>query len=175
MAGSDLQTQNSAGGRSVSKQSSLQSERHRNRPLVAIDECGLAHAADLLGDRWVLLILREAFYGVTRFDAMREDIGASKHALSSRLEQLTNAGILISRPYREPGERERNEYVLTERGESLGPVLLALLDWGQTYLRSSSRRVSLIDRSTGHKVKNAFATEDGRIVAGVDIALQVCS
>jgi Predicted transcriptional regulators len=122
-----------------------------------------------------LLILREAFYGVTRFDAIREDIGASKHALSSRLDLLTNAGILISRPYREPGERERNEYVLTEKGQSLGPVLLMLLDWGQTYLQSSGRRVSLIERSTGQTVKNAFATEDGRIVVGADITLQICS
>src|ERR1700744_1361821 len=119
-------------------EASLNTGRQRNRPLVAISECGLAHAAGLLGDRWVLLILREAFYGVTRFDAIREDIGASKHALSSRLDLLTNAGILISRPYREPGERERNEYVLTEKGQSLGPVLLMLLDWGQTYLQSSS-------------------------------------
>jgi DNA-binding HxlR family transcriptional regulator len=159
----------------VSKEASLNAGRQRNRPLVAINECGLAHAAGLLGDRWALLILREAFYGVTRFDAIREDIGASKHALSSRLDLLTNAGILISRPYREPGERERNEYVLTERGQSLGPVLLMLLDWGQTYLQSSGRRVSLIERSTGQMVKNAFATEDGRIVDGADITLQICS
>ncbi|MEX3790195.1 winged helix-turn-helix transcriptional regulator [Paraburkholderia sp. BR14374] len=159
----------------MSKQISRNTERKRNRPLVAINECGLAHAASLVGDRWVLLILREAFYGVTRFEEIREDIGASKHALSSRLELLTNSGILLARPYREPGERERNEYVLTERGESLGPVLLMLLDWGQTYLQSSSKRVSLVERATGQTVRNAFATDNGRIVAGADITLKICS
>jgi len=159
----------------VSKAVSRNSEKRRNRPLVSIGECGLAHAAGLLGDRWVLLILREAFYGVTRFDAIREDIGASKHALSSRLDLLTSAGILIASPYREPGERERNEYVLTEKGRSLGPVLLTLLDWGQKYLQSSGRRVALIERSSGETVRNAFATEEGRIVSGADIALQLCS
>jgi DNA-binding HxlR family transcriptional regulator len=159
----------------VSKQVSANTEKRRNRPLVAINECGLAHAAGLLGDRWVLLILREAFYGMKRFDEIREDIGASKHALSSRLELLTNSGILIARPYREPGERERNEYVLTEKGQSLGPVLLMLLDWGQTYLQPSCRLVSLVERSTGQTVKNAFTTEDGRIVAGGDITLKICS
>ncbi|WP_208459624.1 winged helix-turn-helix transcriptional regulator [Paraburkholderia bryophila] len=159
----------------MSKKAPPESQIRRNRPLVPVSECGLAHTANVLGDRWALLILREAFYGVTRFDAIREDIGASKHALSSRLELLTNAGILIARPYREPGARERNEYVLTEKGRGLGPALLMLLDWGQTYLQPSGRRVSLVERSSGQTVKNAFVTEDGRTVAQADIALQICS
>ncbi|WP_460908102.1 winged helix-turn-helix transcriptional regulator [Paraburkholderia jirisanensis] len=157
----------------MSKEAPGNAERRRNRPLVTVTECGLAHAADLLGDRWILLILREAFYGVTRFDEIRKDIGASKHALSSRLELLTNAGILTSRPYREPGERERSEYVLTENGQSLGPVLLVLLDWGQTHLHSSGRRVALIERSTGQPVRSAFATEDGRMIGGAEVTLRI--
>ncbi len=159
----------------MSKQAQGRPARERIRPLVPIDACGLAHAADLLGDRWVLLILREAFYGVTRFDAMREDIGASKHALSSRLEMLTEAGILASRPYREPGERERHEYVLTDAGRSLGPVLLAMLDWGQTHRlpRATAKppRVSLVERDTGEAVHMAFATRDGRVVDSAELTV----
>jgi DNA-binding HxlR family transcriptional regulator len=157
----------------VSKDESLNMAQQRNRPLVDIAECGLAHAAELLGDRWIMLILREAFYGVTRFEEIREDIGASKHALSSRLEWLVDADILIAQPYRDLGERERHEYVLTEKGKSLGPVLLVLLEWGQVHLRPPGRRVSLVERSTGQKVKSGFTTKDGRSVTASDITLKV--
>jgi DNA-binding HxlR family transcriptional regulator len=147
--------------------------RERKRPLIDLDDCGLALASNLLGDRWTLLILREAFYGVTRFDDMREDISASRHALSSRLEALTDAGLLARQPYREPGERERDEYVLTDKGRSLAPVLLALLDWGQQCLLPPARRAKLVEQSTGKSVKGAFVTDDGHIVDARDVTLKV--
>lgn len=159
----------------MSKDSTRQSNSRANQPLVPIEECGLACAAQLLGDRWVLLILREAFYGVTRFDAIREDVGASKHALSGRLAHLTDAGILALSPYREPGARERNEYVLTEKGAALAPVLLSLLDWGQSHLRSSSVRVSAVERSSGQEVRCRFVTADGRVVSSSELELRLCS
>ncbi|WP_158602072.1 winged helix-turn-helix transcriptional regulator [Pararobbsia silviterrae] len=159
----------------MSKAASNKGKPPLNRPLVAIEACGLAHAADLLGDRWVLLILREAFYGVTRFDAIREDIGASRQALSSRLEQLTQAGILIARAYQEPGARARNEYVLTAKGASLAPILLALLEWGQTHCLSAKARVRVVERASGRHVTCQFATADGRVVSGKDLELQLCA
>jgi DNA-binding HxlR family transcriptional regulator len=147
--------------------------RNRSRPLIALDDCGLALASNLLGDRWTLLILREAFYGVTRFDDMREDLSASRHALSSRLESLTASELLARRPYREPGERERDEYVLTDKGRSLAPVLLALLDWGQQCLLPPARRVALVEQSTGQAVKGVFVTSDGRTVDPRDVTLKL--
>ncbi|WLS89290.1 helix-turn-helix domain-containing protein [Serratia marcescens] len=103
-------------------------------PTVSLALCGLAQAADLLGDRWTLLILRESFYGVRRFEELRENIGASRQALSNRLNAMVEQELLAKRAYREPGERERHEYVLTDKGRSLGPILVALMAWGHRHI-----------------------------------------
>jgi hypothetical protein len=71
------------------------------------------------------------------------------------------------------GERERDEYVLTDKGRSLAPVLLALLDWGQQCLLPPARRVTLVEQSTGQAVKGAFVTNAGRIVDPRDVTLKL--
>ena len=76
--------------------------RIRSAP-VPRDQCGMALACDLLGDRWTMLIIREAFYGVTRFDDLRSDLGIPRGVLSSRLRGLVDRGVLETRPYREQG------------------------------------------------------------------------
>ena len=90
----------------------------------------MARAADTLGDRWTLLILRQCFYGVGRFEDIQSGIGISRAVLSERMKRLVGEGLLEKRRYRNPGDRAREAYVLTERGRSLTPVFLAMREWG---------------------------------------------
>jgi len=85
---------------------------------------------DLIGEKWSLLVLRDAMNGVRRFDDFRRHMGLSEAVLADRLRKLVAAGILEATPYREPGERTRHEYLLTEKGWGLWPVLIALKQWG---------------------------------------------
>jgi DNA-binding HxlR family transcriptional regulator len=95
----------------------------------ATRSCPIGRAGDLLGDRWTLLILRDATAGITRFDAFRENLGIADNILSARLARLVEAGVLVKVPYRD-GHRTRQEYRLTQAGADLLPLLRALADWG---------------------------------------------
>src|ERR1700728_2639227 len=98
----------------------------------AARSCPIGRAGDLLGDRWTLLILRDATAGITRFDAFRENLGIADNILSARLARLVEAGVLVKVPYRD-GNRTRHEYRLTQAGADLLPLLRALADWGARY------------------------------------------
>lgn len=94
------------------------------------DYCPIDRAMQLVGTRSAILLLREAFYGTTRFDDFTTRIGITDAVASARLRDLVDAGLLERRPYQEPGQRTRHEYVLTETGNDLLPALLALAAWG---------------------------------------------
>ncbi|OMQ25773.1 winged helix-turn-helix transcriptional regulator [Serratia oryzae] len=133
-------------------------------PPLSAELCGLAQAAEIIGDRWTLLILREAFYGVTRFEDLRTDIGASRHTLSSRLAAMVEGGLLSKSAYQEPGTRERYEYVLTEKGRSLGPILMATMEWGHKYLLGNAPHVMLTEKESGQPLQQVLITRQGKIV-----------
>ncbi|MGW9350632.1 winged helix-turn-helix transcriptional regulator [Nocardiopsis flavescens] len=92
--------------------------------------CPIARGLDVLGDPWVVVVLREVFTGNTRFDGLRSALGIADTVLSSRLARMVEHGLLERRPYKEGG-RTRREYALTERGEATLPVLHALARWGR--------------------------------------------
>jgi len=94
------------------------------------DLCPMDRSLQMIGNRTALLLLREALYGATRFDQFRKRVGITEAAASKRLHDLVTAGVLEQRPYREPGQRTRNEYVLTPAGHDLMPVVIGLLQWG---------------------------------------------
>ena len=100
------------------------------------DACSIARTLELVGEKWSLLVLREVFSGVRRFDDLRRRTGAPRQVLSARLGTLVDAGLLRRHPYQEPGQRTRDEYRLTTAGMDLYPVLVALLRWGDRYLVS---------------------------------------
>ena len=93
--------------------------------------CSVANALDVIGDRWNLLILRDAFMGVRRFEDFHKDLGIARNILSDRLEKLQTSGIMEARLYRE--HPPRHEYRLTDRGKDLFDVLLALWRWGDRW------------------------------------------
>src|SRR5690349_16454993 len=89
--------------------------------------CSIASTLDVIGERWSLLVVRDAFRGATRFSDFARRLGAPPDVLSDRLRTLVDAGILEKRPYREPGHRTRDGYHLTPAGRDLLPVLAALM------------------------------------------------
>lgn len=96
--------------------------------------CSVARALSVVGERWSLLIVREALDGARRFGEFRSRLGIAGNLLATRLETLVAAGVMRRVPYREPGDRQRFEYELTEQGHDLRPTLIALLEWGDKYL-----------------------------------------
>ncbi len=100
------------------------------------ENCTIGAALAIVGEKWTFLVLREAFNGVRRFDDIRRRIAVPRQILSDRLARLVTQGLLRKVPYREPGQRSRSEYRLTEKGLALFPVIVALLEWGNTYASS---------------------------------------
>ena len=100
----------------------------------AAGECPIQRTIELVGAKSALLILREAYYGTTRFDDFCRRVDITKAAAATRLDALVSAGLLTRRPYREPGQRTRDEYVLTDAGTDFMPVVWALFQWGQRHL-----------------------------------------
>ncbi|MET7475303.1 helix-turn-helix domain-containing protein [Streptomyces sp. NPDC005648] len=101
---------------------------------MSTENCPLQHTLDIVGEKWTLLLLRDAFNGVRRFDDFRRHVGLSEAVLANRLRKLVEAGILRSVPYQEQGSRTRHEYRLTAKGRDLWPVLVALRQWGEAYV-----------------------------------------
>lgn len=98
------------------------------------DHCPIDRTMQLVGNRTAVLLLREAFYGATRFDDLVRRVGVTEAVASQRLRELVAAGVLAKSPYREAGQRTRYEYVLTDAGHELLPVLLALTAWGEAHI-----------------------------------------
>jgi DNA-binding HxlR family transcriptional regulator len=98
-----------------------------------VGHCPIEKAMGLVGTTSAMLVMREAYYGTTRFDDFARRVGVTKAAMSTRLAQLVAAGLLAKRPYREPGQRSRDEYVLTPAGVDLVPVVMALFEWGRKH------------------------------------------
>ncbi|WP_369241671.1 winged helix-turn-helix transcriptional regulator [Streptomyces sp. R21] len=101
---------------------------------MSTENCTVQRTLDLVGEKWTLLILRDAFNGVRRFDDFHRHVGLSEAVLAGRLRKLVEAGVLAAVPYQERGSRTRNEYRLTGKGRDLWPVLVALRQWGESYV-----------------------------------------
>ena len=109
--------------------------------------CSVGRALDVVGDPWTLLIVRDALWGYRRFNDFQERLNIPRNTLSTRLAHLVETGILSKHPY---GRRpERFEYQLTDKGRALGPVIVALLVWGDDWADLPEPPVSFIDRETG--------------------------
>src|ERR1700754_3445153 len=110
-------------------------------------ECPLSATLGLVGEWWTLLILHDAFDGYTRFDQFQDNLGISSSLLTSRLKRLVDVGLLERRQYQT--KPLRHEYVLTELGRSLRPVIVTLAAWGNARLDPSQRSMVLVDGETG--------------------------
>jgi DNA-binding HxlR family transcriptional regulator len=93
--------------------------------------CSIARTLEVVGERWSLLVLRDALFGRRRFDEFRESLGIASNVLAARLERLCSEGLLERRAYQ--ARPERHEYLLTDKGRDLAPALLMMMKWGDRY------------------------------------------
>ncbi len=128
------------------------------------DRCSIAGAVAALGDTWSIMVLRELFFGVHRFNDLQRDLGVSRSVLSDRLARLVDLGVVRGVPYQHPGERSRLEYRLTRKGVDLLPVMLSLMEWGDRHLNAGDGPVKVYDRTTDEPVRVEMRTPSGRLV-----------
>lgn len=131
--------------------------------------CSWARAIDIVGDKWTLMILRDAFAGVSVFSDFRRNLGVAPNILSDRLDRLVTHGILDKRPVR-PGV-ERYDYRLTARGKALFPVLTSLGQWGDKWIfGSDGEPVRVLDRKNRAPIQSVAVTaRDGRYLEADDV------
>jgi DNA-binding HxlR family transcriptional regulator len=131
--------------------------------------CSIARTVQVLGEKWTLLILRESFYGATRFEQFHRVLQCPRNLLSERLAKLVEEGILERSEYREPGSRARNEYRMTDKGRELMPILLALREWGDRY-KADPEGPPVLARHAGcgEELRVTLACSRGHQVAGPD-------
>jgi DNA-binding HxlR family transcriptional regulator len=126
---------------------------HPDRFHYSSDNCSIRRTLDVVGEKWTLLVLREAFYGVRRFADFHRALGCARNLLSARLNTLVDEGILARKPYQDPGSRLRYEYRLTPKGLELFPALVALMQWGDRWNADpEGPAVEIQHRECGHPV-----------------------
>jgi DNA-binding HxlR family transcriptional regulator len=135
--------------------------------------CSVAQCLEIVGEWWSLLIVREAFLGVRRFDEMQRDLGISRNILTERLNRLVAAGIFERVLYSD--RPPRYEYRLTDKGRDLWPVITSMRQWGDKYSAPAGPPVELVHKSCGEVTEaimvcsrcgERLAAHDVRAIAG---------
>lgn len=135
------------------------------RATVDPKECSITGTLSAIGDAWSVLVLRELFYGVRRFNDIQQDLGISRSVLTERLARLVEIGVARTEPYQEPGDRLRQQYRLTRKGVRLLPVLVGLMEWGDEFLSNGDPPVVLEERESGERVRLELRSTSGALVA----------
>jgi len=129
--------------------------RGSKRTAVAGQNCSVAKTVAVVGDTWTLLVIREAFFRVRRFDQMQRNLGIARNVLADRLERLVEHGILERVLYSE--RPPRHEYKLTPKGRDLYPALIALMQWGDKYACEQGAPVTLFHKDCRHETEPHLA------------------
>lgn len=143
------------------------------RSPVPRELCPMALAAEAIGDRWTLLILREAFFGVVRFEDMAADLGIARSVLTDRLNKLVSSKLLEHVSYREKNSRSRAYYRLTEAGRGTAQVLIALMQWGEQAVTGKPAPIRLVDKRDGQVLRMKLVREDGAVAAPYSAIIQL--
>ena len=129
-------------------------------------QCSIARSLEVVGEKWTLLVVRDALAGTTRFSDFQQSLGIAKNLLTDRLTTLVDAGVMERRSYREDGARERSEYVLSDSGRELSYAVSALLRWGDIHRPTALGPTRVLrDRESGDQVRLAFVNDSGVEVA----------
>ncbi|MFF0559715.1 winged helix-turn-helix transcriptional regulator [Streptomyces sp. NPDC020472] len=137
------------------------------------DGCSAGRVLDLLSTRTVFMVVRECFYGTTRFEDFVTRIGTSAPSVSRALKQLEAAGVVERTPYQEPGKRARDEYRLTGAGEDLLPVFLSLIRWGDTYLQDGRPPLAFVEAGSGRPLSVRVTADPAPDPSSDDIEVRV--
>ncbi len=125
------------------------------------EPCSVARTLSVIGDRWTLLILRDCFMGVRRFEKFEANLGLTRHVLADRLKKLTSAGVLVKTPYGDAPVRQ--EYRLTQKGFDLYPVLMSIVHWGDMHM-AGERGAPIVHHHTscGHQMHGSLVCSQCR-------------
>jgi DNA-binding HxlR family transcriptional regulator len=128
--------------------------------------CSLAQTLSVVGEHWTMLIIRDAFFGVRRFDQFQKSLGIARNVLSERLKKLVSSGVLEKTAG--PGHAE---YRLTEKGLALQPLMIAMTHWGDTFMpNEAGKRLTFVDRKQGKPIKAVgIYAADGRRLKPKDV------
>jgi len=136
-------------------------------------DCGVAQAVEAIGDQWCVLILRNLFMGMTRFDDFAAHLSISTKTLANRLQRMEAHGLLTATP--DPHDKRGKIYQLTEKGTALGPVISALSLWGDKWepKGDGSSRTEIYELATGKPIARvALVSQSGKILEGDDVSLR---
>ncbi len=136
------------------------------------DACPIARSLDVIGDWWSLLIIRDAFLGRRRFGELQKSLGLAKNILATRLRMLVEEGILTTAPASDGSAYQ--EYVLTEKGRGVFPILVALRQWSEEFDACPETIATvLVDRDKGRPVRKLeLRSQDGRLLTAADTSLK---
>jgi DNA-binding HxlR family transcriptional regulator len=140
---------------------------------TAADWCPMERALGLIGTRSAMTLLREVFYGATRFDDLARRAGVTPAVASQRLRQLVDNGLLERRPYQEPGQRTRYEYAVTQGGLEVFPIIAALSSLGDRLPREPEKAVVLRHADCGEPVMTEVRCAAGHPVAPADTVVSI--
>ncbi len=133
-----------------------------------LEQCALPSALEAMGERWSFLILRGALSGIRHFEEFQSTLGIARNILANRLTRLVENGILVRQPMQ--CDRRKVEYRLTEKGEELAPVMVALRQWGERWGCAPSSCQVLADRRDGQPIRRiAIQAHDGRTLELADL------
>jgi DNA-binding HxlR family transcriptional regulator len=127
-------------------------------PEISSNKCSIARTLSVLGERWTLLVLRQSFVGVKRFDEFQRTLGIARNVLADRLQTLVGEGILERRVYQD--RPRRLEYKLTAKGRDLYPVLVSLMQWGDAYNAPDGPPLRLVHNTCGHETEPHFVCSE---------------
>ena len=143
-------------------------------PEISRADCPLIQSARILGDKWSLMIIRECFFGYSRFEHFQENLKISRSVLSEKLKKLVAEEILEKQSYKEEGRRQRYRYLLSEKGWDLYKVLTGLIEWGRRFSKGKTNdTVQVCSKEDGEGVQLALINSKGRAVGLDDIYLKV--
>jgi DNA-binding HxlR family transcriptional regulator len=136
----------------------------------AAPDCSVDRALQVVSTRSAMLLMREIFYGVTRFDDLTARVGISEPIAAARLKELVAEGLLVREPYQEPGQRTRYAYQLTEKGADLLPVIVSLMRWGDRWTPAEGGGpIELTHCGCGEPVSAELRCAAGHLVQAPDI------
>ncbi|MFC4942076.1 winged helix-turn-helix transcriptional regulator [Pseudonocardia sp. GCM10023141] len=131
---------------------------------ISAQNCSIRRTLEIVGEKWTLLVIRDAMNGVRRFDDFHHHVGLSEPVLADRLRKLVAAGILERQSYRVAGQRARTEYRLTAKGWQLRPALIALMQWGDEHVADAEGpSLDLRHKGCGGKLRADVVCEHGHV------------